>query len=67
MGINNNNYDRVPGAAGGAGKQVVPTISVDTLRGGRKGDPQHSCCGKSMHSGRDRGYYQRQTDIPNIR
>ena len=45
----NNNYyynNRVPGAAGGLNK-TVPASTVDTLRGGRKGDPQHKCCGES--------------------
>ena len=38
-----NNYDNknngVPGAATGS-KRAVPAISVDTIRGGRKEDPQ---------------------------
>ena len=38
-------YNRVPGAAGGSKKDkektLVPALFVDTLRGGRKGDPQH--------------------------
>ena len=41
----NNYYKRVPGAAG-VSKRVDPAIRVDKLRGRRKGDPQHSCCGK---------------------
>ena len=35
LGNNNNKYDRAPGATGRS-KKVVPAISVDTLRGGRK-------------------------------
>ena len=27
-------------------KSLIPAISHDTLRDGRKGDPQHECCGK---------------------
>ena len=30
----------------GGRKRAVLAISVDTFRGGRKGDPQHQCCGK---------------------
>ena len=30
----------------GGRKRVVPAIRVDTVRGGRKGDPKHKCCGK---------------------
>ena len=33
--------NRVPGAAEGGGGKVVSAISVDTLRGKEKGDPQH--------------------------
>ena len=40
MGKNNNNYDRVPGVAGGR-ERVAPAISVDTIRGARKKDLQH--------------------------
>ena len=36
--------NRVPGPAGGS-KKGGPAITVDTLRGGRKGDPTHKCCG----------------------
>ena len=48
--INNvNYYNRVPGVAGGGRTKFVPAISVDTLRGGRKGDPQHECCEKTIY------------------
>ena len=30
----------------GCRKRVVPANTVDTYGGGRKGDPQHTCCGK---------------------
>ena len=36
---NYNNYDGVLGATMGT-KKAIPAISVDTLRGGRKGDHQ---------------------------
>ena len=36
-------------AAPGDWNKVVLAISVDTPRGGRKGDPQLSVVGKSMH------------------
>ena len=42
---NNNNNDGVPGPAGGRNK-TVPADTVDTLRGRRKGDPQHKVVGK---------------------
>ena len=29
-------------------KNSIPAISHDTLRDGRKGDPQHECCGKKQ-------------------
>ena len=36
------NNNRIPDAAGrGVEIKAVPAISVDTLRAGRKGDPQH--------------------------
>ena len=31
----------VPPGGGGGRNKVVPAVSVDTFRGGRKGDPQH--------------------------
>ena len=31
--------------ARGGLKSSIPAIKLDTLRGGRKGDPQHECCG----------------------
>ena len=42
MGKDNNN-EPVPGTAAGVWgeKQKIPAVSVDKLRGGRKGDPQH--------------------------
>ena len=43
---NDNNYNGVPGPAGGR-KTAVPADTVDTLRGGRKGDPQHKVEGKN--------------------
>ena len=44
---NNNNNNGVPGAAGGGfGKTRFQQSDLDTLRDGRKGDPQHKCCGK---------------------
>ena len=44
---NNDNYNNgVPGAAGGVGKARFQESDLDTLRDGRKGDPQHKCCGK---------------------
>merc|ERR1712110_1333219 len=30
----------------GSLKRSIPAIKLDTLRGGRKGDPKHECCGK---------------------
>ena len=41
-----NNNNRAPGPAGGGRKRGGPAMTVDTLRGGRKGDPKHKCCGK---------------------
>ena len=35
----------------GGRKSSIPAISHDTLRDGRKGDPQHKCCGKAASSG----------------
>ena len=32
--------------ARGGLKSSIPAIKLDTLRGGRKGDPKHKCCGK---------------------
>ena len=32
--------------ARGGLKSLIPAINLDTLRGRRKGDPQHKCCGK---------------------
>ena len=32
----------------GARKRAVPANTVDTLRGGRKGDPQHKGVGKTV-------------------
>ena len=32
--------------ARGGLKSSIPATSHDTLRDGRKGDPQHECCGK---------------------
>ena len=32
----------------GIRKRAVPAISVDTLRGGRKGDPQHKVVGNTV-------------------
>ena len=34
------------GARGGGRKNTVPADTVDTLRGGRKTDPQHNVVGK---------------------
>ena len=42
------------GPRGGSTK-AVPAISVDTLRGGRKGDPQHKVVGKTV-GGEDSKY-----------
>ena len=39
----------------GGRKRAVPAISVDTLRGGRKGDPQHRVVGKAV-GGEDSKY-----------
>ena len=39
----------------GGRKKAVPAISVDTLRGGRKGDPQHRVVGKAV-GGEDSKY-----------
>ena len=33
---------------GGGRKRAVPAISVDTLWGGRKGDPQHKVVGTAV-------------------
>ena len=44
-----NNY-RVPGAARGGRKRAIPANTVDTLRGGRKGDPQRKVVGKAVGS-----------------
>ena len=35
---------------GGGRNIAVPATNVDTLRGGSKGDPQHSCCGNKKIS-----------------
>ena len=43
---NNYNYNGVPGPAGGGVERGVPAIRVDAVRGGRKGDPKHKCCGE---------------------
>ena len=45
---NNNNNSGVPGAAGGVGKARFQQSDLDTLRDGRKGDPQHKCCGNYL-------------------
>ena len=48
---NSNDYNRIPGAAGGGGrKRAVPALSVNTLRGGRKGDPTHKVVGETLGS-----------------
>ena len=40
--LTSKNYNkRAPGAAGAGESKVVLVIRVDTVRGGRKGDPQH--------------------------
>ena len=47
---NNYNYNGVPGPAGGR-KRGGPAIRADTVRGGRKGDPQHiNVVGKKIPS-----------------
>ena len=43
----NNNNNGVLVARGGL-KSSIPAIKLDTLRGGRKGDPKHECCGKKV-------------------
>ena len=35
-------------ARGGGRKRAVPAETVDTIRGGRKGDPQHKIIGKTV-------------------
>ena len=47
---NTNNKNVFLGPLGGEGgrKKTVPAISVDTLRGRRKGDPQHQVIGKTV-------------------
>ena len=47
---NNNSYNRVPGPAAGSNKRAVPAISVGTLRGRRKRDPQHKVVGETVGS-----------------
>ena len=44
---NNNNNNGVPGGTGGSEK-LNSTPRHDTLRDGRKGDPQHKCCGENV-------------------
>ena len=44
----NNSNNRIRGAAEAAKTKLVPAISVDTLRGGRKRDTQYKCCVKDM-------------------
>ena len=39
----------------GGRKRAVPADTVDTLRGGRKGDPQHKVVGKTV-GGEDSKY-----------
>ena len=34
----------------GGRKRAVPAMTIDTVRGGRKGDPKHKCCGKKLES-----------------
>ena len=34
--------------ARGGRKSSIPAMNLDTLRGRRKGDPQHKCCGKKL-------------------
>ena len=43
----NNNNNGVLVARGGL-KNSIPAIKLDTLRGERKGDPKHECCGKEV-------------------
>ena len=35
--------------ARGGRKNSIPAMNLDTLRGRRKGDPQHKCCGKKKN------------------
>ena len=44
---NYNNYNCVPGAAGGRGRGQNKWLqqSASTQRDGRKDDPTHQCCG----------------------
>ena len=42
---------------GGGRKRVVPANTVDTLRGERKGDPQHKCCGTKRYIGSEDSKY----------
>jgi hypothetical protein len=43
---NSNNNNNAISAHGGDRKTSIPAINLDTDRDGRKGDPQHECCGK---------------------
>ena len=50
---NNNNNNGVLVARGGL-KSLIPAMNLDTLRGRRKVDPQHKCCGKNYERSRER-------------
>ena len=52
---NNNNNNGVPGGTGGSEK-LNSTPRHDTLRGRRKGDPQHKCCGKKTGNNNNIGH-----------
>ena len=43
---NYNNYYNGALVARGGRKSSIPAMNLDTLRGRRKGDPQHKCCGE---------------------
>ena len=45
---NNNNNLFLGPRRGGGRKRTVPAISVDTLRCGRNGDPQHKVVGTAV-------------------
>ena len=44
----NNNNNFFLGPQGGGRNKTVPAIGVDTIRAGRKGDPQHKVGGKKV-------------------
>ena len=39
-------------------KSSIPVMNLDTVRGRRKGDPQHKCCGKKCISPKAHSFWK---------